>query len=340
MIHRVAINGYGRIGQSVLRALYENGYRDNIQVVAINELSDIDTIAYLTQYDSTHGHFKGEVKTLSHDQLCVNGDRIHICREAVPANLPWKSMDIDLVLECTGAFSEREDANAHLEAGARRVLFSQPAASDVDKTVVFGINEGSLKKHDRIVSNASCTTNCVTPVIKTLNDKFGVLFGTMTTIHSAMNDQPVIDAYHHHDLRRTRSAMNNLVPVNTELGKGIDRILPELSGCFTAMAVRVPTMNVSAIDLTVQLKQSVTAGDVNTLFKAASLNGLKGVLGYTEEPLASSDFNHDRRSGIIDGSQTLVSGGKLLKVFAWFDNEWGFANRMLDVSRHWLNLEN
>lgn len=334
-MHRVAINGYGRIGQSVLRALYENGYRDRLQIVAINELSDIDTIAYLTRYDTTHGRFQYDVKTIP-EGLEIEGDFIRVTRQSNPAELPWRDLNVDLVLECTGVFSERKDAQAHIAAGARRVLFSQPAAADVDRTIVFGVNDQLLSVSDEIVSNASCTTNCVVPVIKLLHEAFGVEFGTTTTIHSAMNDQPVIDAYHHHDLRRTRSAMSNLVPVDTELGRGIERILPELAGRFTAMAIRVPVLNVSAIDLTVQLNKPVNQVIVNALFKEASENGLKGVLGYTEEPLASSDFNHDRRSGIVDGSQTRVSGEHLLKVFTWFDNEWGFANRMLDVSCRWL----
>ncbi|MCP5207615.1 MAG: type I glyceraldehyde-3-phosphate dehydrogenase [Hahellaceae bacterium] len=336
-MYRVAINGYGRIGQSVLRALYENHYREHLQVVAINELSDIDTIAYLTRYDTTHGRFGRPVSTTA-EALVVDGDVIQVSRQAEPGKLPWKALDIDLVLECTGVFSQRVHAQAHIDAGAKRVLFSQPAAPDVDKTIVYGVNETLLVASDRIVSNASCTTNCVVPVIKLLHEAFGVEWGTTTTIHSAMNDQPVIDAYHHHDLRRTRSAMNNLVPVDTELGRGIGRILPAMQDKFTAMAVRVPTLNVSAIDLTVQLTKPVDCLLVNNLFRAASENGLKGVLGYTEEPLASSDFNHDSRSGIVDGSQTRVSGQNLLKVFTWFDNEWGFANRMLDVSRHWLGV--
>jgi glyceraldehyde 3-phosphate dehydrogenase/D-erythrose 4-phosphate dehydrogenase len=337
-MYRVAINGYGRIGQSVLRALYENHYREHLQVVAINELSDIDTIAYLTRYDTTHGRFGRPVSTTA-EALVVDGDVIQVSRQAEPGKLPWKALDIDLVLECTGVFSQREHAQAHIDAGAKRVLFSQPAAADVDKTVVYGVNENLLVASDRIVSNASCTTNCVVPVIKLLHEAFGVEWGTTTTIHSAMNDQPVIDAYHHHDLRRTRSAMNNLVPVDTELGRGIGRILPAMQDKFTAMAVRVPTLNVSAIDLTVQLTKPVDCLLVNNLFRTASENGLKGILGYTEEPLASSDFNHDSRSGIVDGSQTRVSGQNLLKVFTWFDNEWGFANRMLDVSRHWLGVD-
>lgn len=335
MAYRLAINGYGRIGQCVLRALYEGGYRNDLQVVAINELSDLATISYLTQYDTTHGRFQGQV---SHDQeaLIVEGDRIAVFREAEPAALPWQAMGVDIVLECTGVFSDRAAGEQHRQAGAHRVLFSQPGEPDLDRTIVYGINHQQLTAQDYIVSNASCTTNCVVPVIKVLDQAFGIENGAITTIHSAMNDQPTIDAYHHHDLRRTRSSMHNLVPVNTGLAKGIERLLPEMEGRFTARAVRVPTINVSIIDLTVTVKSAVDADKVNQVLQHASTNGLCGVLGYTEQPLASSDFNHDTRSAIVDGSQTRVSGEHLVSVFLWFDNEWGFANRMLDVCRAWL----
>ncbi|ARU55793.1 glyceraldehyde-3-phosphate dehydrogenase (phosphorylating) [Oleiphilus messinensis] len=348
MSYRVAINGYGRIGQCVLRALYENGYRDALNIVAINELSDVDTIAHLTRYDTTHGRFHGEVRAVksSHsgmsglsafNRLIVNDDEIAVLRAEHPLDLPWDQLDIDLVLECTGAFSDYPSASTHLSAGAKRVLLSQPGAPDMDRTIVYGINHDELKAQDRVVSNASCTTNCIVPVIKVLHEALGIKRGTTTTLHSAMNDQPTIDAYHHHDLRRTRSSMQNMVPVDTGLAKGIERLLPEMKGCFTAMAVRVPTINVSAIDLTIEVEKATDIDTVNEILKSASENGLSGVLGYTEEPLASSDFNHDRRSAIVDGSQTLVSGKRLVKVFTWFDNEWGFANRMLDVANTWLS---
>lgn len=336
MSYRLAINGYGRIGQCVLRALYENGYREKLQVVAINELSDIDTIAYLTRYDTTHGRFAGSVSVDS-DRLCVNHDAISVINQQAPNKLPWKDLNIDLVLECTGAFSDREAAEQHIQAGARRVLFSQPADANVDKTIVYGINESLLSGQDRVVSNASCTTNCIVPVIKVLHDSLGIERGAITTIHSAMNDQPTIDAYHHQDLRRTRSSMQNIVPVNTGLAKGIERLLPEMEGRFSAIAVRVPTINVSVLDLTINVSRRTTVDEVNRILSEASLNGLGGVLGYTEEPLASCDFNHDSRSGIVDGSQTQVSDGKMVKVLTWFDNEWGFANRMLDVASTWLD---
>ncbi|UZE95421.1 type I glyceraldehyde-3-phosphate dehydrogenase [Alkalimarinus alittae] len=354
MSYRVAINGYGRIGQCVLRALYENGYREKIQVVAINELSDIDTIAYLTRYDSTHGRFSGSVN-VNEGRLCIKSgsrysnaeydkdahhDHIEVISQKSPEKLPWKALNVDLVLECTGAFGDRDGAEAHITAGAGKVLFSQPADANVDKTIVYGINHESLSSADRIVSNASCTTNCIVPVIKVLHEKLGIERGTITTIHSAMNDQPTIDAYHHQDLRRTRSAMHNIVPVDTGLAKGVDRLLPEMEGRFSAVAIRVPTINVSLLDLTINVSRNTTIQEVNQILSGASQNGLGGVLGFTEEPLASSDFNHDSRSGIVDGSQTQVSDGKLVKVLTWFDNEWGFANRMLDVASVWLDSAN
>lgn len=336
--YRVAINGYGRIGQCVLRALYENGYRDHLQVVAINELSDIDTIAHLTKYDSTHGRFQGEVE-VDGDGLRVNGDRIEMVRCADPAELPWGDLAVDLVLECSGSFSDRATAELHLASGAKRLLFSQPAEADVDRTVVFGVNEGDLTPADRIVAAASCTTNCLVPVIKVLDEALGVEQGSTTTIHAAMNDQPVIDAYHHQDLRRTRSALHNIVPVDTGLAKGIERLLPHMKDRFSSVAMRVPTMNVSAIDMVVNVRQPTSVEAVNALLQKAAKGPLKRILGYTDELLASSDFNHDAHSGIVDGGQTRVTGGTMVKVLCWFDNEWGFANRMLDVSRSWLDLK-
>ncbi|GHD50577.1 erythrose 4-phosphate dehydrogenase [Marinobacter persicus] len=332
---RVAINGYGRIGQCVLRALYENGYRDYLQVVAINELSDIDTIAHLTRYDSTHGRFQGEVSVDDSD-LVVNGDHIRVLRHADPEDLPWGLLDVDLVLECSGSFSDRSMAEKHLDSGAKRLLFSQPAESDVDRTVVFGVNEADLDASDRIVAAASCTTNCLVPVIHELDKAFGVEQGSTTTIHAAMNDQPVIDAYHHQDLRRTRSALHNIVPVDTGLARGIERLLPAMKGKFSSVAMRVPTLNVSAIDMVVNVRESTDVAAVNGLLQQAAHGSLKGILGYTDELLASSDFNHDAHSGVVDGGQTRVTGGTMVKVLCWFDNEWGFANRMLDVSRCWL----
>ena len=334
---RVAINGYGRIGRSVLRALYESGARDSVQVVAINELADSKTIAHLTRYDSTHGRFNGAIEESEHS-LSINGDSIEILHQQHLDQLPWRALDIDLVLECSGSFSDRETAEMHLSSGAKRVLFSQPAEPTVDATIVYGINQHLLSAEQTIVSAASCSTNCVVPVIKVLNDNFGIEGGVITTIHSAMNDQPVIDAYHHTDLRKTRAAMQSIIPVDTGLALGIDRLLPELTGRFQAQAMRVPTVNVSAIDLSVMLNTEVDSASINAALEAAAVGELAGVLGYTEEPLASCDFNHDPRSGIVDASQTRVSQQKLVKVLIWFDNEWGYANRMLDTLCCWYQL--
>ena len=334
---RVAINGYGRIGRSVLRALYESNARQWVQVVAINEPAETKTMAHLTRYDSTHGRFPGTVEW-QQDKLVVNDDIIQICHQEDLNQLPWANFGIDVVLECSGTFSNRSTAETHLEVGAKRVLFSQPAEADVDATIIYGINHQVLSGDETIISSASCSTNCVVPVISVLNDSFGVDGGVITTIHSAMNDQPVIDAYHHTDLRKTRGAMQSIIPVDTELALGIDRLLPELTGRFQAQAMRVPTANVSAIDLSIMLNNQVDVDAINRALSNASEGYLTGVLGYTEEPLASCDFNHDPRSGIVDASQTRVSQNKLVKVLIWFDNEWGYANRMLDTLRHWSTL--
>ena len=334
---RVAINGYGRIGRSVLRALYESNARQWIQVVAINEPAETKTMAHLTRYDSTHGRFPGTVEW-QQDKLVVNDDVIQICHQENLSQLPWTNFGIDVVLECSGTFSDRSTAALHITAGATRVLFSQPAEPNIDATIVYGINHQVLSGDETIISSASCSTNCVVPVISVLNDSFGVDGGVITTIHSAMNDQPVIDAYHHTDLRKTRGAMQSIIPVDTELALGIDRLLPELMGRFQAQAMRVPTANVSAIDLSIMLNNQVDVDAINRALSNASEGYLTDVLGYTEEPLASCDFNHDPRSGIVDASQTRVSQNKLVKVLIWFDNEWGYANRMLDTLRHWSTL--
>ena len=332
---RIAINGYGRIGRCVLRALYESKMNSGIEVVAINELADGKTIEYLTKYDSTHGRFPGNV-ALTGNVLTINGDNIALLHQSVMESLPWKSLGIDIVLECTGSFSDRQTAEQHLAAGATRVLFSQPAEADVDATIVYGINQHLLNGNQTIVSNASCTTNCIVPVIDILHRNFGIDSGVITTIHSAMNDQPVLDAYHNTDLRKTRSAFQSIIPVDTALAKGIERILPELAGRFQAQAIRVPTVNVSVIDLSVIVKNPATVDEVNRQLRQACDHDMQGILGYTAEPLASCDFNHDKRSGIIDISQTKVVNKKLIKLLTWFDNEWGYANRMLDVVRHWI----
>ena len=331
---RVAVNGYGRIGRSVLRAVYESKLQDQIKIVAINEPADNKTIAHLTSYDSTHGRFLGEVNC-DENTLTVCGDSIAIVHVDNLDQLPWSDLNVDVVLECSGSFSDRKTAEKHIKSGSKRVLFSQPAESDVDATIVYGYNHHQLTGKERIISSASCSTNCVVPVIEILDQNFSVEGGVITTIHSAMNDQPVLDAYHHTDLRKTRAAMNSIIPVDTGLALGIDRLMPNLAGRFQAQAMRVTTLNVSAIDLSVLVNQAVDIQSVNQALANATEGSLNNILGYTEEPLASCDFNHDPRSGIVDASQTRVSQQKLIKVLVWFDNEWGYANRMLDVLKSW-----
>jgi D-erythrose 4-phosphate dehydrogenase len=334
MAYRIAINGFGRIGRSILRALYESTNYAGLRIVAINDVADIETLAHLTRYDSTHGRFLGTVAVEQDSgDLLVNEDRIAISQTSDPGALPWADLDVDLVMECSGAFSDRANAEQHLKSGADRVLFSQPAESDVDATLVYGINHETLPATASIVSNASCTTNCIVPVLKVLDDSFGLQSGVITTIHSAMNDQPVIDGYHNSDLRRTRSAMQSIIPVNTELARGIERILPNLSGLLEAQAIRVPTVNVSAMDLTVTLAQTVTAEQVNNALREYSEQLPANVLGVSDELLASCDYNHDPRSAVVDSNQTRVAPNNLVKLLVWFDNEWAYANRMLDVAQ-------
>lgn len=333
---RIAINGYGRIGRSVVRALYESNRQENIKIVVINELAEPDAISHLTQYDSTHGRFPFPVKLLD-GQLQINNDLIHLVSHAELADLPWKEHDIDLVLDCTGIYGSKADADAHIAAGAKKVIFSHPASSDVEATVVYGINHQQLTGDETFLSGASCTTNCMVPVIDTLDAAFNIKCGTITTIHSAMNDQPVIDSYHS-DLRRTRAASHSIIPVDTKLSAGIERILPKFANKFEAIAVRVPTLNVTAMDLSITVSKSVTIDEINKCLQIASTDRLPGILGYTEAPLVSIDFNHDPRSCIIDGSQTRVSDGHLVKLLVWCDNEWGFANRLLDTCLHIANL--
>ncbi|HBP98855.1 MAG TPA: type I glyceraldehyde-3-phosphate dehydrogenase [Gammaproteobacteria bacterium] len=334
MAYRIAINGFGRIGRSILRALCESTNYAGLHIVAINDVADIETLAHLTRYDSTHGRFLGTVAVeRDSGDLLVNEDRIAISQTSNPGYLPWADLGVDLVMECSGAFSDRANAEQHLKSGAHRVLFSQPAESDVDATVVYGINHETLSASASIVSNASCTTNCIVPVLKVLDDSFGLQSGVITTIHSAMNDQPVIDGYHNSDLRRTRSAMQSIIPVNTELARGIERILPNLSGLLEAQAIRVPTVNVSAMDLTVTLAQTVTAEQVNKALREYSQQLPDNVLGVSDELLASCDYNHDPRSAVVDSNQTRVAPNNLVKLLVWFDNEWAYANRMLDVAQ-------
>ncbi|AQZ94536.1 erythrose-4-phosphate dehydrogenase [Halopseudomonas phragmitis] len=333
---RIALNGYGRIGRCVLRALHERG-GDGLQIVALNDLADQASIEYLTRFDSTHGRFPGEV-SVDGDCLHINGDCVKVLREQHPEGVDWAALGVDLLLECSGQYTTREEALRFAHAGVPRVLFSQPMANEqaVDATVVYGVNHQQLDASQRLVSNASCTTNCGVPLLKLLNERVGLEYVSITTIHSAMNDQPVIDAYHHDDLRRTRSAFQSVIPVSTGLARGIERLLPELAGRIQAKAIRVPTVNVSALDITLQTARDTTAEEINELLRAAAGAEFVGLLDYTELPHASCDFNHDPHSAIVDGSQTRVSGPRMVNLLVWFDNEWGFANRMLDVAGYWL----
>ena len=330
---RLAINGYGRIGRCVLRALYESGYRDRMQVIAINEPADLETIVHLTKYDSTHGRFPAQVEGID-SGLMVNNDVIRVSHHDSIEDLNWSDNTIDVVLECSGFYATVEKLQQHCMAGAKRVLLSQPGESQV-KVVVYGINHDILTSDDVIASAASCTSNCITPVIDVLHKAFKIESGTITTIHSAMNDQPVIDAYHHTDLRKTRASGHSIIPVETGLAAGVGRVLPDLSGRFTAKALRVPTLNVSAMELVVDVGETVGVASINSALQSAANNELKGILGYSSEPLASCDFNHDARSGIVDAGQTQVIK-HLVSVLVWFDNEWAYANRMLDVIDHWF----
>ena len=338
MSYRIAINGYGRIGRCVLRAFYESTNYADLRIVAINDLADSKTMAHLTRYDSTHGRFLGTVDHTP-DRLLIDGDEIQLFQQANVEQLDWQALDVDLVMECSGAFTDRASAEVHLSQGAQRVLFSQPAESDVDNTVVWGINHESLSLDQKILSNASCTTNCIVPVLDVIDQALGIKSGVITTIHSAMNDQPVIDSFHNTDLRRTRSAMQSMIPVETALARGIERILPGLSGKLSAQAIRIPTVNVSAMDLTVVVDKQTSAEEINALLRSKSASLPANVLGTTDEPLASCDFNHDPRSAIVDLTQTRVAPEGLVKLLVWFDNEWAYANRMLDVAQYLHNLK-
>jgi len=331
---KVAINGFGRIGRCVLRSIYERNLQNDIEIVAINELADCETISYMLRYDSTHGRFPFDVSVQNDVMTITDGQGIardiHILHEADIQDLPWQNLNADVVLECTGQFKNQAELQPHLQQGAKKVLLSQPGESDVDFTLIAGVNQNQLLAEHKVVSVGSCSTNCVLPVMQILDEQFGIESGVSTTIHSAMNDQPVIDAYSS-DLRRTRAAVASIIPVDTALPKGIARIMPHLDGCIESLHLRVPTLNVSAMDLTLQLKKAVTAQKINELLKQHSQNQLKGLIGFSNEPHASVDFNHDARSGIVDATQTRVSGERLLKLLIWFDNEWGFANRMVDA---------
>lgn len=330
MATRIAINGFGRIGRNVVRALYESGRRAEITVVAINELADAAGMAHLLKYDTSHGRFAWDVRH-EREQLWVGDDVIRILHQRDISELPWQALDVDVVLDCTGVYGTRAHGLAHIAAGAKKVLFSHPGGHDLDATVVYGVNHKELLPEHRIVSNASCTTNCIIPVIKLLDDAWQIESGTVTTIHSSMHDQQVIDAYHP-DLRRTRAASQSIIPVDTRLAAGITRIFPKFNDRFEAIAVRVPVINVTAIDLSVTVTHPVTAAEVNRVLQKAAQGAFHGIVDYTELPLVSIDFNHDPHSAIVDGTQTRVSGGHLIKTLVWCDNEWGFANRMLDTT--------
>jgi len=347
----IAINGFGRIGRSIVRALYESGQTDIFNIVAINDLAPATGMAHLLKYDTTHGRFafnieqEGEklfisqshASQISFSQKQKVHDEISLYHFDKIEQLPWNKHQVDIVLDCTGKFGSQADGLAHIKQGAKKVLFSQPCTQDIDATIIFGVNHQTLESNDKVVSNGSCTTNCIVPVIKVLDDAFGIESGTITTIHSSMHDQQVIDAYHP-DLRRARAASQSIIPVDTKLAVGIERILPQFKGRFEAIAVRVPTLNVTAMDLSITVNNDVTIDDINQVIKNIQTkplieHGLQGILAYTEEPLVSADFNHDAHSCIVDGNQTRVSHKRLVKMLVWCDNEWGFANRMLDTAQ-------
>lgn len=336
MTFKIAINGYGRIGRNILRALYESKHRSDIQIVAINDLGDVKINAHLTQYDTVHGRFPGEV-SIENDYMLINGDKIKVLAQRDPSKLPWKDLGIDLVLECTGFFDSREKAEPHLQAGAKKVLISAPAGKDVDATIVYGVNHQILKSSFKVVSNASCTTNCLAPLVKPLHEKIGIVNGLMTTVHAYTNDQKLTDVYHD-DLRRARSATQNMIPTKTGAAAAVGLVLPELAGKLDGFAVRVPVINVSLVDLTFEAEKETSVEEINKVLKHASEHELKGILKYNDKPLVSMDFNHDPASSIYDASLTKVIG-KTAKVLAWYDNEWGFSNRMLDTAAAWLQAK-
>jgi glyceraldehyde 3-phosphate dehydrogenase len=331
---KVGINGYGRIGRNVLRALYEGRRTGEVQIVALNDLGDAKTNAHLTRYDTVHGRFDGEVK-VDGDAMVVNGDRIRVLAERDPAKLPWGDLGVEYVFESTGLFTSKAKAGGHLKGGARRVIISAPGGEDVDATIVYGVNHNVLKSDFTVISNASCTTNCLVPVVKVLHDKIGMVNGIMTTIHSYTNDQVLTDVYHS-DLRRARSATMSQIPTKTGAAAAVGLVLPELKGKLDGYSIRVPTINVSLVDLTFTARRPTTAEEVNKLMREAAASGpLEGVLAYNDAPLVSSDFNHDPHSSIFDATLTKIIDGTLVKVFAWYDNEWGFSNRMIDTTLAW-----
>jgi glyceraldehyde 3-phosphate dehydrogenase len=334
MAIKVGINGYGRIGRNILRALYESRRTQEIQILAINDLGDVATNAHLTRYDSVHGRFPGEI-TATDQSMVVNGDPIRILAERDPAKLPWGRLGVDVVLECTGLFTSKAKAGAHLQAGAKKVIISAPG-TEVDATIVYGVNHQRLKASDTVISNASCTTNCLAPLVKPLHERIGLLRGVMTTIHSFTNDQVLIDVYHS-DLRRARSATQSMIPTKTGAAAAVGLVLPELNGKLDGYAVRVPTLNVSLVDLSFVAARETSKEEINAVLREAAQGELNGLLEYNDKPLVSVDFNHNPASSIYDATQTRVIEGTLVKVLSWYDNEWGFSNRMLDVTIALMN---
>lgn len=334
---KVAINGYGRIGRNVIRALYESGRTNEIQVVAVNDLGDTKTNAHLTKYDSVHGKFPFDVG-IDGDYIVINGDKIRVFAERDPAKLPWGELGIDVVHECTGIFTSKAKASAHLAAGAKKVIISAPGGNDVDGTIVYGVNHNTLKASDTVISNASCTTNCLAPIVKALHDVIGVEHGLMTTIHSYTNDQVLTDVYHS-DLHRARSATQSMIPTKTGAAAAVGLVLPELAGKLDGFAMRVPTINVSVVDLSFQASRNTSKDEIDQVLKAASSGFLKGILDINELPLVSVDFNHNPASSIYDAALTKVVNGNFVKVLSWYDNEWGFSNRMLDTTVALINAK-
>ncbi|HXE77362.1 MAG TPA: type I glyceraldehyde-3-phosphate dehydrogenase [Rhodanobacter sp.] len=334
MAIKVAINGYGRIGRNILRALYEAGRTQELQIVAINDLGDAQTNAHLTQYDTAHGKFPGTVSAEG-GYIIVNGDKIKVCAERDPSKLPWGELGVDLVLECTGLFRSKAKASAHLAAGAKKVIISAPGADDVDGTFVCGVNTDRLSAQAQVISNASCTTNCLAPLAKVLDAEVGVVHGLMTTIHAYTNDQVLTDVYHS-DLRRARSATMNQIPTKTGAASAVGLVLPSLNGKLDGFSMRVPTINVSVVDLTFVAKRATDKDEINRIVEAAAKGAMKGILEVNTQPLVSSDFNHNPASSIFDATQTRVMEGTLVKVLSWYDNEWGFSNRMLDLAVTWM----
>ena len=337
MAIKIAINGFGRIGRNVCRALFESGRSEEFDLVAINDLGDAQTNAHLLQYDTAHGKFSGDV-SVDGDYLTVNGDKLRVLAERDPAKLPWDELGVDVVLESTGFFASKEKASAHIQGGAKKVVISAPGGSDVDATIVYGVNHQSLKASDTVISNASCTTNCLAPLVKPLHDNIGVISGLMNTIHSYTNDQVLTDVYHS-DLRRARSASQNMIPTKTGAAAAVGLVLPDLDGKLDGFSIRVPTINVSLVDLTFQAARETSVEEVHQIMKDASNGELKGILAYNEAPLVSSDFNHDPHSSSYDAGMTRVTEGTLVKVCSWYDNEWGFSNRMLDTTVALMNAK-